>query len=192
MSDESRLTKIRRFVELITTSPRDMQPFDDFYQDDVVIDWPQSGEVIRGKQKIRELRLALPTPPKVSPRRIVGSGDLWAIEMVFDYDGDLFYTVVIHEYKDGLVARETAYWAPHLSHPLGGLSGWSQPAQRRAKQSSRALRCGLKQESTAHTARSQRNRKNGGGPCLAGIRSIQCCSRPISRRPKSSITTSWV
>src|SRR4029453_1463674 len=103
MSDESRLTKIRRFVELINTSPRDMQPFDDFYQDDVVIDWPQSGEVIRGKQKIRELRLALPTPPKVSPRRIVGSGDLWAIEMVFDYDGDLFYTVVIHEYKDGLV-----------------------------------------------------------------------------------------
>jgi hypothetical protein len=117
MNDESRRVEIRRFVELINTSPRDMEPFDAFYQDDVVIDWPQSGEVIRGKQKIRELRLALPTPPKVSLRRIVGSGDLWAIEMVFDYDAKLFYTVVIHEYQDGLVAHETAYWAAPFEPP---------------------------------------------------------------------------
>jgi hypothetical protein len=117
MNDESRRAEIRRFVELINISPRDMEPFDAFYQDDVVIDWPQSGEVIRGKQKISELRLALPTPPRVSLRRIVGSGDLWAIEMVFDYDGELFYTVVIHEYQDGLVARETAYWAAPFEPP---------------------------------------------------------------------------
>ena len=33
------------------------------YHDDVVIEWPHSGEVIRGKRNIRELRLAFPTPP---------------------------------------------------------------------------------------------------------------------------------
>ena len=49
------------------------------------VQWPQSGEVIRGKHKIRELREAYPTPPKATLRRIVGSGDLWAIEMGFDY-----------------------------------------------------------------------------------------------------------
>ena len=42
----------------------------------MIIEWPQSGEVIRGKRHIRELRLAYPTPPTL--RRIVGHGDLWA------------------------------------------------------------------------------------------------------------------
>ena len=32
-----------------------METFDAIYHDDVVIEWPQSGEVIRGKQNIREL-----------------------------------------------------------------------------------------------------------------------------------------
>jgi hypothetical protein len=30
-----------------------MEPFDAIYQDDVVFDWPQSGEVIRGKHNVR-------------------------------------------------------------------------------------------------------------------------------------------
>jgi hypothetical protein len=29
--------------------------------------------------------------------------------MIFDYAGDRFYTVLIHEYRDGLVVRETCY-----------------------------------------------------------------------------------
>jgi ketosteroid isomerase-like protein len=61
MDDESRRARIRRLVEAINT--QEMEPFDAIYHDDVVIEWPQSGEVIRGKQNIRELRLAFPTPP---------------------------------------------------------------------------------------------------------------------------------
>jgi ketosteroid isomerase-like protein len=79
MDDEARRVKIRRFVEAINTG--EMEPFDAIYHDDVVVHWPQSGEVIRGKHKIREFREAYPTPPKATLRRIVGSGDLWAIEM---------------------------------------------------------------------------------------------------------------
>jgi hypothetical protein len=30
--------------------------------------------------------------------------------MIFDYAGDRFYTVLIHEYRDGLVVRETCYY----------------------------------------------------------------------------------
>jgi len=40
---------------------------------------------------MRELRLAFPT-----------------IEMLFDYNGDRYNTIVVHEYRDGLVAHETA------------------------------------------------------------------------------------
>src|SRR6266571_5351346 len=77
-----------------------MEPFDAIYHDDVVVEWPQSGEVIRGKKNIRELRLAHPTPPTATLHRIVGSGDLWAMEMDFDYDGDPFHVILIHQYGD--------------------------------------------------------------------------------------------
>jgi hypothetical protein len=71
MDDESRRAEIRRLVEAINT--QDMEPFDAIYQDEVVIEWPQSGEVIRGKRNIRELRLARPTrrPPLRSAASLV-------------------------------------------------------------------------------------------------------------------------
>jgi hypothetical protein len=116
MDDESRRAEIRRLVEAINT--QDMEPFDAIYQDEVVIEWPQSGEVIRGKRNIRELRLARPTAtPTATLRRIIGSGDLWATEMIFDYAGDRYYTVLIHEYRDGLVVRETCYYGAPFEAP---------------------------------------------------------------------------
>jgi hypothetical protein len=60
------------------------------YHDDVVIEWPHSGELIRGKRNVRELRLAFPTPPTATLRRIIGSGDLRVVEMIFDYAGGRF------------------------------------------------------------------------------------------------------
>jgi SnoaL-like domain len=116
VDDESRRAGIRRLVEAITT--QEMEPFDAIYHDDVIIEWPQSGEVIRGKQNIRELRLARPTAsPTATLRRIIGSGDLWAAEMIFDYAGDRYYTVLIHEYRDGLVVRETCYYGAPFEAP---------------------------------------------------------------------------
>jgi hypothetical protein len=125
MDDESRRAGIRRLVEAINT--RDLELFDRVYSDDVVIEWPQSGEVIRGKHNIRELRLARPTArPTATLCRIIGSGDLWATEMIFDYDGDRFYTVLIHEYRDGLVVRETCYYGAPFEAPAWRAQ-WVEP-----------------------------------------------------------------
>jgi hypothetical protein len=124
MDDEARRAGIRQFVEAINTG--DMSVFDAAYHDDVVIHWPQSGEVIRGKKNIRELRLAYPTPPKASLRRIVGSGDLWAIEADFDYDGDRFHVIVIHQWRDGLVVSETSYYAAPFEAPAWRAK-WVEP-----------------------------------------------------------------
>jgi len=124
MNDESRRAGIWRLVEAITT--QEMEPFDTIYNDDVVIEWPQSGEVIRGKRNIRELRLAFPTPPTATLRRIIGSGDLWAAEMIFDYAGDRFHTVLIHEYRDGLVVRETSYYGAPFEAPAWRAQ-WVEP-----------------------------------------------------------------
>jgi hypothetical protein len=125
MDDELRRVGIRRLVEALNS--RDLEPYDAIYSDDVVIEWPQSGEVIKGKQNIRELRLARPTAtPTATLRRIIGSGDLWAAEMIFNYDGDRFYVVLIHEYRDGLVVRETCYYGAPFEAPAWR-SQWVEP-----------------------------------------------------------------
>lgn len=115
MDDQARQDRIKQFVAAI--NGRDMDTFDAVYHDDVVIQWPQSGEVIRGRKNIRELREAYPTPPNATLRRIIGAGDLWAIEMVFDYAGDRFDVVLIHEWRDGLVVSETCYYAAPFQAP---------------------------------------------------------------------------
>jgi hypothetical protein len=126
MDDESKRATIRQFVESVNT--RELDLFDAIYHDGVVIQWRQSGEVIRGRKNIRELRQAYPTPPVATLNSIVGSGDLWAIDMVFDYDGDRFYVVVIHQWRDRLVVSETSYYAAPSRRLSGGPSG-SNPYQ---------------------------------------------------------------
>ena len=37
--------------------------------------------------------------------------------MIFDYDEDRFYVIVIHEYHDDRVARETSYYAAPFEAP---------------------------------------------------------------------------
>jgi hypothetical protein len=81
------------------------------YRDDAVLEYPQSGERIRGRQHIQLSRAAQPNKKRFTVRRIVGSGDLWVTEFILTYDGRPSYTVSIMEFLDGKVARETQYFA---------------------------------------------------------------------------------
>ena len=82
----------------------------EIYREDAVLDYPQSGERIRGRHNIQESRFAQPNKKRFTVRRIIGSGDLWVTEFVLTYDGQPSYTVSIMEFKDGKVARETQYF----------------------------------------------------------------------------------
>ncbi len=81
------------------------------YREDAVLDYPQSGERIRGRQKIQSSRAAQPNRKQFSVRRIVGGGDLWVTEFVLTYDGRPSHTVSIMEFLDGKVVHETQYFA---------------------------------------------------------------------------------
>jgi len=76
-----------------------------------VLDYPQSGERIRGRHNIQESRFVQPNKKRFTVRRMIGSGDLWVTEFVLSYDGKPSYTVSIMEFRDGLVAHETQYFA---------------------------------------------------------------------------------
>src|SRR5437762_12264190 len=51
----------------------------EIYRDDAVLDYPQSGERIRGRHNIQESRFVQPNKKRFTVRRIIGSGDLWEI-----------------------------------------------------------------------------------------------------------------
>ncbi len=80
------------------------------YREDAVLEYPQSGERIRGRRKIQSSRAAQPNQKRFTVRRIIGAGDLWMTEFVLTYDGRPSYTVSIMEFLDGKVARETQYF----------------------------------------------------------------------------------
>jgi hypothetical protein len=83
----------------------------EIYRDDAVLDYPQSGERIRGRHNIQESRTVQPNEKRFAVRRIVGRGDLWVTEFVLTYDGIPSYAVSIMEFREGLVASETQYFA---------------------------------------------------------------------------------
>ena len=89
----------------------DFEAEHEIYREDAVLDYPQSGERIRGRHHIRESRAVQPNTKRFTIRRIIGGGDLWVSEFVLSYDGAPTYAVSIMEFRDGLVARETQYFA---------------------------------------------------------------------------------
>ena len=90
----------------------DVSVMDEVFHDDAVMEWPQFSERIRGAENRRQVYANIPMLPTITPRRIFGEGDLWIAEAALDYgDGAVFSTVLIFEFRDGRIARETAYWA---------------------------------------------------------------------------------
>jgi len=83
----------------------------DIYREDAMLDYPQSGERIIGRHKIRESRYLQPSRKRFAVRRIIGSGDLWITEFVLSYDDTPSYVVSIMEFREGLVTHETQYFA---------------------------------------------------------------------------------
>jgi len=83
----------------------------EIYREDAVLDYPQSGERIRGRRNIQESRTVQPSKKRFTVRRIIDGGDLWVTEFILTYDGVPSYSVSIMEFREGLVAHETQYFA---------------------------------------------------------------------------------
>jgi hypothetical protein len=91
----------------------DVNDFDtehEIYRADAVLDYPQSGERIRGRANIQASRAAQPNLKRFTVRRMLGSGDLWVTELVMTYDGQPSYVVSIMEFEAGQVVSESQYF----------------------------------------------------------------------------------
>src|SRR5215813_4892445 len=96
------------------------------YREDAVLEYPQSGERIRGRRNIQASRFAQPNKKRFTVRRILGAADLWVTEFVLTYDGQPSYSVSIMEFNDGKVARETQYFGDPFE-PGPSRAQWVEP-----------------------------------------------------------------
>jgi hypothetical protein len=88
----------------------DFEAEHEIYREDAVLDYPQSGERIRGRRNIQSSRAAQPNRKRFTVRRLIGLGDLWITEFILTYDERPSYTVSIMLFLDGKVAHETQYF----------------------------------------------------------------------------------
>jgi hypothetical protein len=85
---------------------------------DYVMEMPQSGERIRGRDAMRAMQEAFPVPPSITLRRMVGSGQVWVVEGTNDYAGDVWHVVIILELAaDGSMVRDTRYYTQGSEAP---------------------------------------------------------------------------
>ena len=108
MGDQSARAALQRHWD--ASDAGDFRIEHEIYREDAVLDYPQSGERIRGRHNIQESRFVQPNKKRFTVRRIVGGGELRVSEFALTYDGVPSYVVSIMEFRDGLVTHETQYF----------------------------------------------------------------------------------
>jgi ketosteroid isomerase-like protein len=129
----------REIVErYMRAMPRDFDTLGELQHPDFVQEYPQSGEVIRGRDNFRaanerysdvlsETRRVTGTEDRwilspgflsLTPTRIVGAGDTFTVEALATYaGGDIYHAVAIYELRDGKVFRGRTYFAAPFEAP---------------------------------------------------------------------------
>src|ERR1700742_2886011 len=109
MNDKTVRAALQRHWEASDAS--DFEAEHEIYREDAVLDYPQSGERIRGRRNIQQTRTVQPNKKRFTVRRMIGSGELWVTEFVLTYDDVPSYVVSIMEFRERKVAHETQYFA---------------------------------------------------------------------------------
>jgi SnoaL-like domain len=107
---------VSQLVSELLTNP-DAERAHELRHEDYVMEMPQSGERIRGRQNMREFQEAYPNPPAMRLRRLIFEGHLWIMEGVSDYGGEIYHQIAIVELRDGKIWRETRYYAEPFEAP---------------------------------------------------------------------------
>ena len=67
-----------------------------------------------------------PNPPTFTLRRVIGAGDVWVVEALGDYSGKLYHLVMIIEFRDSKIWKETRYYAEPFDPPAWRAQ-WVEP-----------------------------------------------------------------
>ena len=85
--------------------------------EDYVLEMPQSGERIVGRDKMQAMQREYPNPPSIQILRITGAGDHFVVLGRSDYGGDIYYVANVVEFENGRIARETRIYGAPFDRP---------------------------------------------------------------------------
>ena len=119
---------INRFYDALNS--RRFDQISELVDPDVVQEWPQSGERIKGLKNFRAVMENYPDLPSVkpwsvsgtedkwvltpswTPLRITGSGDVYTVESRITYaNGEVWSGVSVVEFRNGKASKMTEYFA---------------------------------------------------------------------------------
>lgn len=113
---------------LAAADAKDFEGMASLAHDDLVMEWPQSGERFVGREKALAAFTATEEKPDIAGEpQVVGSDDLWVIRMPVRYGEDIFHYVGLFELQDGLIRRSTEFFgAPFPANPAR--AAYAEPA----------------------------------------------------------------
>ena len=114
MSDDNVHT-VERLIDGLNA--KNVGVLDEVFTEDAVMEWPQSGERIRGAEVRRAVYARMEILPTITPRRMTSVADLVIAEAHLDYDGVGYDCIFVFEMRGGRIAKETAYWATPYEPP---------------------------------------------------------------------------
>ena len=79
--------------------------------EDMVMEWPQSGERFHGRDNVFAAMRAQEVRPEMAGEpRMVGSGDVWVMMMPLRYGEEILHYVAVLELDNGRIRRATGHW----------------------------------------------------------------------------------
>jgi hypothetical protein len=124
MSDDDVRAALQRHWD--ASDANDFATEHQIYRADAVLEYPQSGERIRGRANIQASRTAQPNLKRFIVRRMLGGDVLWVSELVMTYDGKPSYVVSIMEFEASEVVRESQYFSDPFE-PGPSRAQWVEP-----------------------------------------------------------------
>jgi hypothetical protein len=144
MSERTNEEVVRAYMQALVVN--DADELARLRDPDWVLDYPQSGERIRGHANDRAIADHYPGGlPEVDPGRFVGSEDRWVVTPSFTYervagsgdtwwvegtarypDGSTWYVASLYRMRAGRIFRETTYWALPFDPPAWR-AAWVEP-----------------------------------------------------------------
>jgi SnoaL-like domain len=116
---------VYRFLTGLLTNLDPEEEYDARHPEDYVLEMPQSGERIRGREMMRQFQESYSTLSPSNPmrrirlRRVLVREDLWIVEGIADYDDEreALNVVLILELRDGKMWRDRWYFAEPFEAP---------------------------------------------------------------------------
>jgi limonene-1,2-epoxide hydrolase len=87
---------------------------------DVVVDWPNTAERMRGRDNYLAVQREYPEGWHIEVLRIVDGGETVVSEVRVDHEGQRFFAGSFFEVHDGRIVRAVEYWSDGEPSPAPG------------------------------------------------------------------------